>query len=377
MGSGFKMVFVSLMLVFSSFVFAGGNIAKDKDTKEVVLDTIEVHGMVLKGKITNMGKNSLSFKLVNIDGINRIKYKDIDSIHTKYRYNIAYKDKRFNGRIVGVENGDSLKVQTAGKTKIVKIADIDHFAMSVDDDPSVENYVRNKAPYLKGNFSVGLELESGSSVTDEIKVLANLSRKKGQNELFLHFDYEYETKETSDTPKTDTTDELSIMVGNRYFYDRDDTDDFVYGALIGEYDRIRNVDARLVPTAGYGHTFRPGKSSWVQPSIGLAYVWTKFTDNTVYGDSSYTAAALGVTGEYKIEDVYLINKVVIDGRIMYFPSFTDPNEDWLTRAKLGFTVPVYEFFTTKLSFDYINDSNPDPSIGNNKTTTNLMFGFEF
>jgi len=377
MGSGLKIVFVSLMLVFSSFVFAGGNIAKDKDTKEVVLDTIEVHGMVLKGKITNLNTNSLSFKLVNIDGINRIKYKDIDSIHTKYRYNISYKDERFNGRVVGIANEESLIVQTAGKTKIVKITDIDHFSMSVDDDPSVENYVRNKAPYIKGNFRVGLELESGSSVTDEIRIQADLLRKKAQNETFLHFNYEYETKETPGTPKTDTTDELSIMAGNRYFYDTDDTDDFVYGALIGEYDRIRNVDARWVPTAGYGHTFRPGKSSWIRPTIGLAYVWTKYTDNTLYEDSSYTAAALGLTGEYKIEDVYLINKVVIDGRIMYFPSLSDPNEDWLTRANLGFTVPVYEFFTTKLSFDYVNDSNPDPSIGNNKTKTNLMFGFEF
>jgi len=374
MGSGFKMVFFSLVLVFSSFVFAGGNIAKDKDTKEVVLDTIEVHGMVLKGKITNLNTNSLSFKLVNIDGINRIKYKDIDSIHTKYRYNISYKDERFNGRVVGIANEESLIVQTAGKTKIVKITDIDHFSMSVDDDTSVENYVRNKAPYIKGNFRVGLELESGSSVTDEIRIQADLLRKKAQNETFLHFNYEYETKETPGTPKTDTTDELSIMAGNRYFYD---TDDFVYGALIGEYDRIRNVDARWVPTAGYGHAFRPDKNSWIKPTIGLAYVWTKYTDNTLYEDSSYTAAALGLTGEYKIEDVYLINKVVIDGRIMYFPSLSDPNEDWLTRANLGFTVPVYEFFTTKLSFDYINDSNPDPSIGNNKTTTNLMFGFEF
>ncbi|WP_373030983.1 DUF481 domain-containing protein [Sulfurovum sp.] len=374
MVSGLKMVFVSLMLVFSSFVFAGGNISNDKSKKEVVMDTIEVHGMVLKGKITNIGPHKLSFRLVNIDGINHIAYKDIDAIHTKYRYNISYGDERINGRVVGIVDQESLKVQSAGTTKVVKITDIDHFAMTIEDDPSVENYVRNKVPYLKGNFSIGLELESGSSVTDEIRVQANLLRKKAQNETYLHFDYEYETKKTPGIPKTETTDELSIMVGNRYFYDRDN---FLYGALIGEYDRIRNIDARWVPTAGYGHNFKLGKSSWIKPSIGLAYVWTRYTDNTLYGDSSYTAAALGLTGEYLIEDVYLINKVKIDGRVVYFPSFTDPNEDWLTRANLAFTVPVYEFFTTKLSFDYINDSNPDPSIGNNKTQTNLMFGFEF
>jgi hypothetical protein len=170
------------------------------------------------------------------------------------------------------------------------------------------------------------------------------------------------------------TDELSIMLIDQYFYD---SDDFVFAALMGEYDRPRSVDARLVPGIGYGQHFRLGKDRWVQPWIGLGYVWTRYTEDDLYPESKYTAAILGLKAEYNMEDVYLINRFKIDGKILYFPSITDPNEDWLTRAYLGFTVPVYEFFTMKLSFDWINDSNPDPSIGNNKTKTNLLFGVEF
>jgi len=45
-------------------------------------------------------------------------------------------------------------------------------------------------------------------------------------------------------------------------------------------------------------------------------------------------------------------------------------EEWPSRANLGFTLPLYEFLTMRLNIEWINDSNPDPSIGNNKTQTN-------
>jgi hypothetical protein len=47
------------------------------------------------------------------------------------------------------------------------------------------------------------------------------------------------------------------------------------------------------------------------------------------------------------------------------------------RGNLNFTVPLFDFFSIKLAFDFINDSNPDPNVGNNKTTTKLLFGVDF
>jgi putative salt-induced outer membrane protein YdiY len=373
MGSILRTVFVSWILVFSSFVFAKSSIQVEEE-KEVVLDTIHVHGMVLKGKIMDIGPNKLSFRLVNIDGINRIPYKDIDKIHTKYNYNIYYGNQNISGKLTGIVNNDSLEIESAGKTKLVKIANIDHFAMTVEDDPSVENYVRNKLPHISGSFNVGLELESGSSDTSEITFDAKLLRKKGQHETVLRFIYDYETKETSTTPKTTTDDDLHISLVNRYYYD---PDNFLYAALMGEYDRPRSIDSRFVPSAGYGHHFRLGKNSYIRPWVGLAYVWTSYTDEASNPDISFTAAAMGLDTQYQFDDVMLINKLKVDGQLIYFPSISDPNEDWITRANLGFTAPIYGFLTMKLGIQWINDSNPDPSIGNNKTKTNLMFGFEF
>lgn len=373
MESVLKIVFVSLVLIFNSFVFAGGSI-KTNEEKEVVMDIVHVHGMVLKGKITDLGPKKLSFRLVNIEGTNRIDYKDIESIQTKYNYNINYKDEKISGKLVGIVNGDSIQVQSNGKTKVIKISDIDHFAMTVEDDPSVENYMHNKLAYLSGSFNIGLEFEDGANLKNQTEVDAKLLRKKGQHETFLRFYYAYETQETSTTPKTVTEDEMNLALGHRYFYD---TNDFLYGFLVGEYDRPRGIDNRIIPSMGYGHHFKLGKNGWVRPTVGLAYVDTSYTDSDLYPDNSFTAVALGLSTEYQFYNVMLIKKLKVDGDIMYVPNFSDSNEDWITRAHLNLTAPVYGFLTMKLGLQWINDSTPDPSIGNNKTKTNLMFGVDF
>jgi hypothetical protein len=377
MGSSLKIVLGFLILFFNSLVFAGGDIAKDKDKNEIVMDIIHVHGMVLKGKITNLGPNNLSFRLVNIDGINHIPYKDIDSIHTKYRYNIFYGNEKVSGRVVGIVDEKSLKVNSKGQIKMVNIADIDHFSMSIEDDDSTENYVRNIVPFTSGNFHIGLELESGANIKNKTNLNANFTRKKGQNEAYFHFDYAYETTETSTTEKAVNKDELSLTLGNRYSYDYDNSDHFLFGGLLSEYDRPRNIDYRFVPNAGYGHNLQLGKNGWLKPMIGLAYVWTKYTDEDLYPRSNYTAGAFGLTGQYTFNDVKVIKTLKVDGRYIYYPSLEDPSEEWLSRANLGFTVPLYEFLTMRLNIEWINDSNPDPSIGNNKTQANLMFGVDF
>ena len=368
-----KMIFVLLWLLASTFVFAATS-TKENDSKEVVMDTIHVNGMVLKGKITNIGSDKLSFRLVNIDGNNYIPYKDIDAIHSKYNYNIFYGDKKISGRVVGIVDQKSLKIESAGKTEVVKISEIDHFAMTVEDDSSVKNYVSNTLPYLSGNFSLGLELERGSSVQNETIIHAELLRKKGQNEVYFYFDYDYETKESSTSPKRVTTDEMTAILGDRYFYD---PNNFLYISVMGEFDRPRNIDARFVPDAGYGHRFRLGKEKWIQTWVGLGHVWTRYVDESLYPDKKFTAAALGLNGKYKFDDVMLINRLTVDGEIAYYPSLSDPSVDWIMRSRIGLSVPIYEFISMKLVFRWINDSNPDPSIGNNKTKTNLMFGVDF
>jgi len=62
-------------------LYAGGHI-ETKPKKEIIRDTIVVHGMVLHGKVVDLGSDRLSFKLNYAEGVNHIKYEDIDTIHT-------------------------------------------------------------------------------------------------------------------------------------------------------------------------------------------------------------------------------------------------------------------------------------------------------
>jgi hypothetical protein len=342
--------------------------------QEEIKDTIVVHGMTLYGKIVKIGPEKLSFRLLYSEGLSHFAYKDIESIVTKYTYHISYNRMDIEGRVVAIEDGSYLKiVQNDNTQRTVKISNIDNFVMSVTDDDSFENRVRNKFPYTKGNINVGFKLEQGSTIKNSVDVLFNLKHKQAEHEVLLYVDYEYETRETDTTPKYDYTDEMvGILTYKNYFK----STQFWYASLAADYDRPRFVENRYIPSLGYGHKFEFGKSAWLEPSIGLAYTSTKYVD-ALYDDKKYVAGALGLKGKYRMDNVALINTFIIDGFVMYYPSIENSREDWILRSNLNFTIPLFDFLSVKLAVNYINDSNPDPTVGNNKTTTNLLFGLDF
>lgn len=362
-----------LFTLLTFYSYAATGIEKVSEEEEIK-DTIVVHGMILHGRVMNLGPEKLSFRLLYSDGMNHIAYKDIDSIHTKYNYHISFKRMDIEGRIVGIEDNKYLKIMEGDKQRTVRIADIDNFVMSVSDDDSFENKIRNKFPYTKGKIHIGLTRESGNSQKNTTDVQLNLRHKQAEHEIDLYADYEFETTQTNDTPKVQNNDELvGILTYKNHFKNNQ----FYYASLLGEYDRPRNISNRFAPSVGYGYRFRFDKAKWLEPSIGIGYVSTKYTDNTLYPDNKFTAAALKLSGKYQLDDLAYINSLIVDGFILYYPSITSRENDWILRSNLNFTVPLFDFFSVKLAFDLIDDSNPDPTVGNNKTTTKLLFGVNF
>lgn len=355
-------------------LFAGGGIPQTPK-KEEIRDTIVVHGMVLHGKVIDLGPERLSFKLNYAEGVNHIKYEDIDTIHTKYNYHISFKRIDIEGRVVGIEEKKFLNViDSNGHERLIKIADIDNFVMSVQNDDSFENRVRNKFPYTKGTVAFGLEKENGNSKKNKVDILFNTRYKKAESEVLFYLDYAYETTQTEENPQVLNKDELSSFLSYRYHVTNHM---FYYGTLSAEYDKPRHINSLFIPSAGAGYRFKYGKEKWLEPSLGLGYAGVDYTDPD-YSDKQFAVAALGLFGRYRIEDVTLINRLDIDGFMLYYPSIEHGfNEDWILRSNLNFTVPLFDFFSVKLVFDLINDSNPDPEVGNNKTTTKLLFGIDF
>jgi putative salt-induced outer membrane protein YdiY len=366
---------IKYFLVFTLltlFSYAEGSIEKPS-AEEEIKDTIVVHGMVLHGRVMNLGPKKLSFKLLYSEGQNHIAYKDIESINTKYNYHISFKRMDIEGRIVGIEDNKYLKIMEGDKERTVKIADIDNFVMAVSDDDSFENKIRNTFPYTKGNINIGFEIESSTSQKNEIDVLLNLRYKQAEHEIMLYVDYEYDTRKTEDTPDLVNKDEL---VGILSYKNHFKNNQFYFTTIAADYDRPRHILNRYIPSAGYGYRFRFDESKWLEPSIGLGYAATSYTDD-IYADKNFAVAALNLSGKYQFDDVAYINRFIIDGFLMYYPSLTDMDKDWIFRSNLNFTVPLFDFFSVKLAYHFINDSNPNPSVGNNKTTTKLLFGFDF
>ncbi len=370
-----KMVYASLLFFFFSTLFSLADTAVAKPSKEEeIRDTIVVHGMVLHGRVTGIGPQRLSFKLRYSDGTNRIAYKDIDSIHTKYNYHISFKRMDIEGRIVGIEeNKEYLKILEDNKERTVKIADIDNFIMAVSEDDSFENVVRNKFPYTKGSIHAGLETENGINRKNTADIRMNLKRKVAEHETRFFLNYNFETTQTADEPKVQNKDELlAAAIYKNYFQN----EQFFFASLAAEYDRPRQIQQRWLPSVGYGYKFTFDKAFWLEPAVGVAYATTQYTD-IQYQDDQFTAAALRLSGEYLMDDVIYINTLIIDGNINYYPSLTAAEENWIMRSNLGFSIPLFDFLSVKFIIDYTNDSNPDPEVGNNKTTSSLLFGFDF
>jgi putative salt-induced outer membrane protein YdiY len=151
---------------------------------------------------------------------------------------------------------------------------------------------------------------------------------------------------------------------------------FYYGTFSADYDRPRQIRNRWIPSAGYGYKLKFAKDTWLEPSAGLGYVATTYTDE-LYPDKDFAAASINLSGKYSVDELPYINSLIVDGFMMYYPSLENLAEDWVLRSNLTFAVPLFDFFSVKLAFDLKNDSNPDPSVGNNKTTTKLLFGLDF
>jgi hypothetical protein len=288
---------VGMLLLQGSFA-EGKTSSASKD--EVIRDTIVVHGMVLHGRVVNLGPERLSFRLNYATGVNHIKYRDIDSIHTKYNYHISFKRIDIEGCVVAIEDGEYLKIiDSDGHERTIKISDIDNFVMSVQNDDSIENRIRNRFPYTKGSVAVGFEKENGNSKKDKIDVLINGRYKKAESEVMFYLDYAYETTETESSPKVQNKDELSTFLTYKYHHTNHA---FYYGTIAAEYDKPRHIDNQYVPSVGYGYRFKFGKQRWIEPSIGLGYATVNYT-NEIYGSKHFAVAAANLFWKYQIDKV--------------------------------------------------------------------------
>jgi len=236
---------------------------------------------------------------------------------------------------------------------------------------SLNLYAEN--PMVDGNIHLGFELENGVNEKHKKDFLLNLNYQKEKEELQLYLDYAYETTKTENRPKVENKDELIGVLTYQKFLENKH---FYYASIAGDYDRPKHILNRYIPSLGYGKKYLfAGQSKWVEPSLGIGYATTEYTEH--FPEKNFAVLALKLQGNYKFEKIGHLNNLTLDGFAIYYPHISSFSKDWIFRSKFNLTLPIYDFFSVKLATSWINDSNPDPTIGNNKTTYKLLFGFDF
>ncbi|WP_457595774.1 DUF481 domain-containing protein [Hydrogenimonas sp.] len=347
------------------------------------VDTIVVKGTVLQGRITELTSKYVAFSLVYGTGTIRIDYKNIDQIATEHEYHIFYAGKETTGRIIGIKDHAFLVVKHDDVKELIKIANIDRLILSVKENDTIENRLRNRFPYTRGSLDIGVETETGVKTKRKISIDFNMVRKKQNQRQILDVHYAYETTTTN----TDTGDfksldkkELYIWAEENYLLDKKS---FYFAQLGYDFDQPRGIEYRLYPSVGYGYRFIFSSLAWIQLKGGAGYVYESFypyeppAGAPMVTSNDYGALFVGISAKDHIKNIWLVKEVILTGDIFYMPSFQDPQADWLSRMKFVMEVPLSEMLSLKWVYRVVNDDNPVPTVGDNKTTTDLFLSVKY
>lgn len=349
------------------------------------IDTIVVRGgTVLQGRITELTNHYVQFSLVYGTGSIRIDYDNIEQITTEHEYHIFYNGKETEGRIVGIKDHAFLIVLHNDIKEYIKVSNIDRLILSVWENGTIENRLRNRFPYTRGSLDIGVETETGVKNKRKIAIEYHMTRKKMNHRQILNVHYAYETTRTSlsegNEIKTLDKKELHIFGEENVLIDKRN---FWFGQLGYDMDQPRKIHYRLYPAIGYGHRFLFDGDTWIQLKSGGGYVYEAFYDyepqpGEEYVDKNdYGAVFMGISAQDHLKNVWLVRELILTGDIFYMPSFSDPREDWLSRMTFGIEIPISSMLSMKWIYRVVNDDNPVPEVGNNKTTTNLNLSMKY
>jgi len=353
-----------------------------ENQKRKLVDTIVVKGSVLQGQIDQLTSEYIRFKLIYGEGSIRIDYGDVESLITEHEYHIYFDGKETEGYITGIEDHVFLRIKHGKIEELIRISKIDRFIISENEDDSFENKMRNTFPYWSGNMDVGIEYESGTNTKKKLKTSGHIERKRTIYKTVLDITYSYETTETVDTPEVLNKHELYSFLEQDYSLLAND----LFFIEIGyDFDVPRYVDNRLYPGIGYGYRIQSTKKRWVQFKVGGGYVYEDFigstdTDTNITRPNStnkYVAGLLGIDGEYEIEDIALINRILLGAHLFYMPGARTYDKNWLLRYSITATLPLSKSLALKMVARDVSDSNPAPEVGNNKFTFDLYLSLRF
>lgn len=214
----------------------------------------------------------------------------------------------------------------------------------------------------------GLQLEVGSVQKRQIDVAVRFEYNRLDHRVVLLGSREFDTQKPPDENWSTSKDEYLFNVEDDYYLSRK-KEEFLFVTSGFERDAVRQIENRIYPAGGLGYKRTFSKDFWLNLQIGLGGVFDRYTS---YGQENYFAGYTGAETMYQFP-----HGSVLRAKVMYMPSLFHFRFAWLFRTAVSLTVPVTDMFALKMSFADVDDNNPSPDIGNNKTTTNFALSFTF
>jgi hypothetical protein len=337
------------------------------DFSNDVLDMITAQGQPLKGHIQLFDSDGILFETAYGKGEIKIDYQDIEKIFSQRLFLLYYgEDQSVQGRIMGINNGRLRIGMHQGSTVSIQTESIQTGISVHQYDTSWLTRIRSDFRHWDASVDLGSRLERTAIDKNKLELGLMLARQKKPTRLVFDFKYAYEFQKQFNDEELTTKDELTTYLLGEY-----DLGDrwFLFFRPAYEYDIPRSISGRFYPAAGAGYQLYDKKNYRLHVPLGVGYVEENFTN---IASNNYTAAYIGIDGFYTFS-----NGIKLSGNLLFMPSFTRRDEEWLFRLNFDVKLPIVDPIALVFRVTEVNDNNPSPDVGTNKVTTLLALSLDF
>lgn len=222
--------------------------------------------------------------------------------------------------------------------------------------------IYSAVPEWHGSFSLNGLFTTGNTETEQIGLLAGLSKRWEHDRVTFGAAYTYGRQKDPDTGDKITTVDYGRIFGK---YDHFFTQKFYgYALAKAEHDGVADLEYRLSPGLGVGYQWFEGPTFNLATEAGLNYVYEKFEDQKAND-------FLGPRLAYAV-DWTPVPVLKLYHSLEYLPSFEDFAGDYLLNIVAGAKVKITKAFFGDFRFEYAYDSTP--ARGREKADTRLLLG---
>jgi Protein of unknown function, DUF481 len=349
-------------------------------TTTALADDVTSKGTVLKGKVTGLSADGLTFEPEYGKGSLAIDWKDVEDVKTEGPMQVLYGDGlEADAPLQGFSDGKVLVGGAAETATAVPIADL-HSAVAIGPDGLTwQDEMRSYFRYWDGSADLGLNLQQSTTDTFGFLIGMQTTRTNAPTRLILGADYRYSTQQQNNQKKQTIEDRAFGSIRGEY-----DIIDRLYGFGAGDatYDAIQKLSIRAVPKAGLGYTvweekLAEAKRNFLALEAGGAWVYEKYFGSTCRNagvtipgcdtENNYFAVAFGAAAAYNLPYGALIG-----GRVDYLPAVDDFVNDYLLRSALELSAPIVGPVSAK--FSLLNEYDNTPAKGTTYNSLYLAFG---